>query len=281
MALDARIRLTHQSLPPYLRMRRISQSFVDPTHLILGRINCELLYQKSLCVLYRKFLCRDLGHAQSRAVCTDAALTILDIQAQLQAESRPGGQLFRDQWILSSITLHDFLLAATILCLDLSEFDQSAGEESRTFDYKFKVLKDSHAIFLQQSARFNQARRCADAIGYMLPRIQRQHTGDNEPFNALKSPDDLGQIKQTPHTASESIGSLVREEAQFKDPGTVDWVILCLLSSSRAMLISVSQSLLDQYLNVPISPRDADATWAELLNEDNSPLNDTAATAKT
>lgn len=49
----------------------------------------------------------------------EAALEILARQADMHQAFQPGGRLQEDQWMLSSLTIHDFLLAAMVICLDL------------------------------------------------------------------------------------------------------------------------------------------------------------------
>ncbi len=84
----------------------------------------ELGQLKTICVLNRTFLTyqrTEPRYAPAREECRLAALHILDIFVEYTAESRPGGRLEGDAHGLSSLTLHDCLLAATVLCLDLME----------------------------------------------------------------------------------------------------------------------------------------------------------------
>jgi hypothetical protein len=227
-ALDAQLRHVHESIPLLMRRRPISQCFTDPTQLILGRINCELLFQKSLCVLHRKYLGDDPGHFWSRETCTDAALTILEIQRELREESLPGRQLFRDRWMLSSITLHDFLLAATIICLDLSERHETllhpSSSTKSTFENKLSALRRSYAIFVEQSADSKHAGRCADAIGYMLPRIQSRPSECENTLSLLKTVVPHGELEQTGNVAAQSRGDVADDKSQLREPEIVDWV---------------------------------------------------------
>ena len=124
MKLDGELHKTHGDVPPSLRLRPLGSSFTDEAYMVLNRPNAELLYLKSLCVLHRNYLSHDRSNPAfdySRNVCTDAALQILKSQAELHLACQPGGQFYNDKWMLSSLTLHDFLLAAMITCLDLYE----------------------------------------------------------------------------------------------------------------------------------------------------------------
>ncbi len=231
IALDAQLRQVHDSTPVHLRRRPISKSFTDPTHLILARINCELLYLKSRCVLHRKYLRDDPGHSWSRKACTDAALTILEIQAELREESLPGGQLFQDRWMLSSVTLHDFLLAATLICLDLSEDHQkvlkSPSPSTSVFENKLEALNRSYAIFVEQSAHSRQARRCAGAIGYMLPRVQIKRQEHYSPLDRLETGGHNHELKEDHDVASQNTEVLIEPYCQPKESEIIDWVSCC------------------------------------------------------
>jgi hypothetical protein len=124
-------------------MRPLSSSFTEAIHDILHRLNVELLYQKSLCVLHRNFLRNSNASTPdpscSRKTCTDASLQILKCQAEVHLASQAGGKLNQDRWKLSSLTLHDFLLAAMITALDLYEFHtKSANPTYAELDAQIK-----------------------------------------------------------------------------------------------------------------------------------------------
>jgi hypothetical protein len=82
------------------------------------------MFRKSQCVLHRTYLSFDKdneAYSVSREQCRTSALRILDLHAEFDQEIRPGGRLHEDRYMLSSLTLHDFLIAAMAICLDLSE----------------------------------------------------------------------------------------------------------------------------------------------------------------
>ena len=56
-----------------------------------------------------------------RRECRAAALRILDLHAEYIGETHPGGRLAEDRHFMGSLMLHDFLLAAMVLCLDVME----------------------------------------------------------------------------------------------------------------------------------------------------------------
>jgi hypothetical protein len=125
LALDQELREWRASVPACLRIRTIrNTAFTDTNYTIMHRLMLELMYLKSLCILHRPYLAlhkHDAEYDASRRICRESALTILEIQAELDIETGAGGRMYEDRFMVSSLTLHHFLLAAMIMCLDLSE----------------------------------------------------------------------------------------------------------------------------------------------------------------
>ncbi|KAK4954754.1 hypothetical protein LTR66_013507 [Elasticomyces elasticus] len=138
MKLDQELREVHASTPPHLRLRAMQDSARDPANLIMQRYGLECLYLKSQCVLHRKFVAhgRDTQrYGYSRRVCMDASMDMLSHQSTLHHEAKPGGRLRSIKWFISSLTTHDFLLAAMIVSLDLyysAEAERTGRKLSRT-----------------------------------------------------------------------------------------------------------------------------------------------------
>jgi hypothetical protein len=122
MKADHELRETRAQHPPLLRARPFAESARDPANLIMQRIGLEMMFLRCLFVLHRKFIMRgreNSKYAYSRRTCLDASLELLSHQATLHAESQPGGRLRSVKWYISSLTTHDFLLAAMLICSDL------------------------------------------------------------------------------------------------------------------------------------------------------------------
>lgn len=136
-ALNAELEEYYAAVPACFRVRPIrGTSFTDEGHTIMHRLVLELVYRKTVCVLHRPFLAprrRDDGQQEdekdedaanfrrSRDICCDSAMRILHLHLEFDREVRPGGRMWEDRFMVSSLTLHDFLMAAMIICLDLSE----------------------------------------------------------------------------------------------------------------------------------------------------------------
>lgn len=123
MGLQAELEAFYDSIPPCYSIRPISStSPEDRGHTIMHRLILELSYRKTLCVLHRPYLgAEEPRRGPSRDICRAAALRILDLHLEFDEAIREGGRMYRDRFMVSSLTMHDFLVAAMILCLDLCE----------------------------------------------------------------------------------------------------------------------------------------------------------------
>lgn len=122
LKFDTELRDMRASHPPLLKMRTFQESARDPANLIMQRLGLEMVYLRSLFVLHRRFIARgreNARYAYTRRTCLDASMELLDHQATMHRESQPGGRLRSVKWYISSLTTHDFLLAAMLVCLDL------------------------------------------------------------------------------------------------------------------------------------------------------------------
>lgn len=80
------------------------------------------VYHKAQCVLHRQYLVRARDNPQftySRRTCIDSALELLRFQSMLHEETKPTGRLRSRHNRVTSLSCTDFLLASTIVCLDL------------------------------------------------------------------------------------------------------------------------------------------------------------------
>ncbi|KAK3061508.1 hypothetical protein LTS18_006047, partial [Coniosporium uncinatum] len=100
--------------------------------------------------------------------------------AELHAACQPGGQLFQDRWMLSSLTMTDFLLAAMVVCLDLYESYNSTSSPSASAliarAEKHDALKVSRDFWLDRSATSRDARRASNILTALLSKLQRPAT---------------------------------------------------------------------------------------------------------
>ena len=179
MKLDKVLHEARDAIPPGLQMQPIAKSLLDNSTAVMRRIYLALTINKAQCILHRKYLVVAHSNSQysySRQSCVDAALQILQLQSILNQETQPGGRLYHDKWKVSSLVNHDFLLATTILCLDLDrdiarqaliQLRDSTEEKTRR-DTIMQALHDSYKIWLQSSRSSREARKAAEALKIML-----------------------------------------------------------------------------------------------------------------
>ncbi|KAJ5374000.1 hypothetical protein N7517_006006 [Penicillium concentricum] len=187
ITLDAEMRGAYTLVPDFLKWRDISQSLMDSSEVILNRCTIELLYLKGLVVLHRRYIRyehQDAKSESSRRFCVEAALEILARQADMHQAFQPGGRLQEDQWMISSHTIYDFLLAAMVICLDLSvrlESHATAFVDERA-DHGFVsreivALKNSQQIWAANSHRSPESRIASLALDLMARKVaERQAT---------------------------------------------------------------------------------------------------------
>lgn len=129
--LDGQLEEAKSQVPPMLQMPDISELVTDPAEQLMCRFNIDLLYLKTKIVLHRRHMEKPfaqltpaeqaIGIGESRKACTSAALRVLQHHHTIYNASQAGGQLETIKWYMGSISTHDFLLAAMVVCLELSQ----------------------------------------------------------------------------------------------------------------------------------------------------------------
>ena len=179
MRLDKVLREACDAIPTGLQMRPLAKSLLDNPNAVMRRIYLALVFNKARCILHRKYLVAAHSnnlYSYSRQSCIDAALQMLKLQSTLNQETHPGGRLYHDKWKVSSLVNHDFLLATTILCLDLNHdmaMQPSIQRNDSTKEIKkpdtiIQALHESHKIWLQSSRSSREARKAAEALRIVL-----------------------------------------------------------------------------------------------------------------
>ena len=131
MRLDRELEEAKAAIPPLLQMPEISELVTDPAEQLMCRFNLDLLYLKTKIVLHRRYMLTPLsqltpleqqrGIGTSRKSSIESALRVLNHHHTIYTASQTGGQLESVKWYMGSISTHDFLLAAMVMCLELSQ----------------------------------------------------------------------------------------------------------------------------------------------------------------
>lgn len=231
MKLDSELQQAYATIPANFKMRPMAQSFADPARLIMVRLNCDLFYLKSKCVLHRKYSSQSQSHLYSREACIKAAMQMLEHQTTVHQESQLGGQLYQDRWMVSSMLQTDFLLAAVILCVDLSESctDGINDHGNADAEVKYRLLLQSYAICSEQRDASKEAARVSDAMAVMLTRLKPLF-----PDSAANLPFELAQKAIITHTPSSGSSEPLQGLNEGAYVGTLldsseklDWVRSC------------------------------------------------------
>lgn len=226
---DSNLREIKANMPPHLRLRPLEDYTHDPATLLMERFSVDIFWHKCMCVLHRKYLTRarhNPRYSHSRRTCVESSMEILRAQSKLTQEARPGGRLRSMRWYISSLTKHDFLLAACIVALDLHYDTLDQQPTSQTpYDHYFwtpaqraemlAALDESHTIWKHASASSMDAYKAAGVLGTMLQRLKSQ-PASKPPNGATKAAAPSGGIEgftgfdqnQPEHSAAMTLGML-------------------------------------------------------------------------
>ncbi|EXJ78104.1 hypothetical protein A1O3_09265 [Capronia epimyces CBS 606.96] len=122
LKIDRGLREIYESIPDHLKLRPMAEQTLAPISLILARFSLATVYHKSQCVLHRRFARQARNgnrYMHSRRTCLDSAMQLLSLQAIQHQQSQERGRLRSLRNHVNSLTAHDYLLAATVLCMDL------------------------------------------------------------------------------------------------------------------------------------------------------------------
>ncbi|KAI7280054.1 hypothetical protein KC345_g5006 [Hortaea werneckii] len=218
MKLDRELEEVKAAVPPSLQMPEDSIAIItDPPEQLMCRFNLDLLYLKTKTVLHRRYMLvpyeklspseQEFGIGASRRLCTECALRVLQHHHTIYTASQVGGQLESVKWYMGSISTHDFLLAAMIICLELSKqmSDPAFGRHPETMlacprrGAMLEALERSQKIWSEAAAPktkvnadgqggttfgrdptkkstslFDDTEKAARALGLMLEKVKKQ-----------------------------------------------------------------------------------------------------------
>jgi hypothetical protein len=157
-------------------------------HLDMAFLKAELMLHRPYLVLGRT----DTKYAYSRRVCLNASIEMLRLQSRLDAEVQPGGGLCSPgwhlstvSWYMSSIVAQDFLLATTVLILELEEdLIAPISPSPELIDSGLRLdhapptrkeiiasLRSACRIWIRASKRSQEARKVATAVKLVLSKV--------------------------------------------------------------------------------------------------------------
>ncbi|KAJ5818209.1 hypothetical protein N7474_003800 [Penicillium riverlandense] len=233
MEIDADLRRARDLIPEHLQIRPMEECQLDPANLISSRFSIMSVYNKAQCVLHRPYLVRARDNPRftySRRTCIDSAMDILSFQKILSVENGPSGRLRRGLGRVSSLTSADFLLAASIVCLDLYHgFQlQAAGRPSGdTYTWgrerreeMMAAIRQSKEIWDQLGDESMEAWKASGILGVMLGKLNtipglENGAAPNIPFEPQ---DEKQNAAMTLGLLSSGMSPMNSGPASFPDP---------------------------------------------------------------
>ena len=202
LELDAELRALHDRVPPFYHYAPIQKaSFRDQSQDILQRTGLEMMHLKSLAILHRPYLTyqkENPKYALSRKTCRDCALQVMELHADIVQELEPGGRLYADRHQLIGLTLHDFLLAAMILCLDLNESVLEPADRA----HKLAMLQQAYATWSKRRHTSQEALHATNVLGAMLRKVSRNSNDFSSPQRSTVVPPSAPTTSTTAPAAS-------------------------------------------------------------------------------
>lgn len=181
LKLDEALNNVFAQVPAFFRVVPLELAFTDSSELIIQRFSIAILYCKSRCVLHRKYMLDGSGgqnHNFSKQASLDASMQLLRYHSIIHDAVQSDGLLCREQWFVSSLSIHDFLLGATIVYLNIVQaIDEIVNDDVAHFMDTHRelvnMLERSHVIWTETGATFNDAKKAADILKMMVTKVHR------------------------------------------------------------------------------------------------------------
>lgn len=182
VTLERQVRQTYEAVPPVYKVSRPCE--VDDTlSRTSARYSLAGIYHKTLCVLYSRYPELDSDDTElpiARKICLNSAMSILRLQAVQHHHAPVEGRVRTTSGYQTSLAIHDFLFAATILCADLAMTMQSSRERRPIREVQglpsrddmlaaLKITADIHRDFAGCSA---DARKATTILEQLLADLQ-------------------------------------------------------------------------------------------------------------
>lgn len=186
MKLDKLLHDTYDKAPEALKVRDLSDLAVGLPIVRVRKFSIDLTIQKARAILHRKFFVKapsssNYQYPYSTKACVESAMRMLGSQIYMHGETGLGRQLYGLRWKTSSIMLHDFLLAAMLVCLYLGNSISQDAVENAYPETKIKIkwskeeirstIQGSLKIWEETSMSSKEARKASTALRAMLSQI--------------------------------------------------------------------------------------------------------------
>ncbi|KAK2759713.1 C6 transcription factor [Colletotrichum kahawae] len=226
MRLDGLLNDAWRAVPQFMMVKPLEQCVTTPAMQIIQRFGLASLYNKSRCVLHRRFLLEPVPkkeHDYSRWQCLEGAMTLLEFQNTIWHACRPGNMLAQNGWFVSSLAVHDFLLAAIILYLAIGheQFWQEGGEflpewmdkmsPRPTKEHLLHLLQRSYSVWVSIAGDVPEIKKTADVLETMLGKL-------GSPTRSPPKEDGVRQpasVQRSEETGTSISGTMSSRDAQL------------------------------------------------------------------
>ena len=172
--LDADLCQCFEKIPSSLKLPESGPSPADSPEVIFMKVKNSLLFNKGRCALHRANMnTRNSSQSKSMRLCVQAATSMLHEMVYVFEESGPGGRLFRDRWMRTSVHSSDLFFAASVLCWVMStkrsgmaDLECPIMEDQK--ESVFRSLQSAQQICDNQAQASPAARKVAKALRYIL-----------------------------------------------------------------------------------------------------------------
>jgi hypothetical protein len=226
LRLDVKLQETWGRLPAVLHVRPLNECVGVAPILLIQRFGLASIYNKSRCVLHRRYLTETKPrreHDYSRHQALQGATTLLNFQGFIYEGSRPGHVMSQSAWFITSLSVHDYLLAAVIVYLVIrndhynnpdSEYNWNIGyEPTPTKDELKHLIKRSQEIWADVAKRSAEVKKTADTLAVMISKLGLQPANSTTSSELSPASKDMGSTFESaesssiPHSTLHSYGS--------------------------------------------------------------------------
>jgi hypothetical protein len=200
LQLDTMLRTAYDNLPEVLKAKPISRSLVDGNSLVIRRMTLEFLFLKTMVILHREHL-NHRGNAltsTSHQACLRASLIILERLTELHQSMRPGGLLYNDRWILTTLNTSDMIFGSVVLCLDLTIRVSSPScachvglspqpqDSVVTLEMGLDAVEKAQKVWAAIGEISGEARLAAGALEATIQRVKEYQRNESTPYEAFQ-----------------------------------------------------------------------------------------------
>ncbi|KAK7456191.1 hypothetical protein CaCOL14_004232 [Colletotrichum acutatum] len=234
MRLDDLLNTSWRAVPQFMMVKPLQECVTTPPMQIIQRFGLASLYNKSRCVLHRRFLLDPAPrreHDYSRRQCLEGAVVLLDFQNTIWHACQPGNMLSQNGWFVSSLAVHDFLLAATIIYLAIGHEPSWGGVDGKTGAttsspvwmaemnppptraYLLHLLQRSYSVWIAIAGGVPEVRKTAGILETMLNKLGSPP--NSPPENGGAKVSSASGLRQS--DGSESAARSAQDDQQLLD----------------------------------------------------------------